>query len=199
AELGSIASTPMYQNDFATLTTAVMEQGGKLMSQGYNPYNPTQSPESREAISGLNADINQLRGLKSVVDQLAKQRLEVAKAYAANPGDYDYDEFKEFMDFENNNTLEDIATGARPVAPSKVIDITSEITKQYPGLYNEYTQFGTDEQGNPIRREIREADQARIGMVVRNELSNPNSQYAQEENRRLNRQFGPDANTSGLL
>src|SRR5690606_14895093 len=91
------------------------------------------------------------------------------------------------------------ATGARPVAPSKVIDITSEITKQYPGLYNEYTQFGTDEQGNPIRREIREADQARIGMVVRNELSNPNSQYAQEVNRRLRRQFGPDANTSGLL
>lgn len=198
-EMNELANTPMFQNEFAELTNGLVNQGAELMAQGINPYNPNQNPQSRQAVQQWQAEVNKARQAKMMVDNMFKERQDMVKKYNANPASFDFDEFQALKDFEKNNNLEDILSGnAQLPALSEIQDIGQNLIKKYGEVYNQGTTMGTDESGNPIRREIREADMPRIASIVNNEFL-PGSTAAAEVDRRLRKEFGQGASVSGLL
>lgn len=198
-ELGELAQSPMYSNDFAELTNDLMKQGGQLMSQGINPYNPYQSDRSREAVQQWNSEVNKLRSAKSVVDNLKKTRESMIGDYLDNPNDYDFEDYKKIRDFEKEVSLYDIMNGNTEIPRlSKKLNIGQDFIKKYGEVYRERTEITNDEQGNPIRSQIREVDTDRVRNIVNSDFR-PESPYGQEVNRRLMREFGEGASMDGLL
>lgn len=198
-EMGELAQTPMFREDFAELTNDLVRQGGELMAQGVNPFNPYQGANSRAAVQQWTSDYNRLRAAKGVVDNLYKQRQTQVDNYLKNPNDYDFDEFQELKDFEKNVSLDDILNGNANIPQlSKRLNIGEEIGKQFGDVYTDIEEFSTDEAGNPIRVTGRRPDERRIMGIVQNSF-NPRTQYGQEVNRRLRREFGEGATMDGLL
>lgn len=198
-DLNDLASTPMYGQDFAELTNELVKQGGQLMAQGINPYNPNQNPQSRDAVQQWQNEVNRVRQAKLQVENLYKDRQAQVKQYLQNPDQYDFDDFQKLRDFENNVSLEDILNGQGQYPQlQQRLNISEDITRQYGQIYNDFVERGFDAQGNPIQTDIREADRNRIASIVNTEFR-PETRYGQEVNRRLRREFGDTATLNGLL
>lgn len=198
-ELGELAQSPMYSQDFAELTNQLMKQGGELMSQGINPYNPYQNETSRAAVQQWQGEVNKLRSAKTAVEALKKTRDGMIEDYLKNPSDYEFDDYKKIRDFENEVSLDDIMNGQTNIPQlSKKLNIGQDFIKKYGEVYRERTEMTTDEAGNPMRSQIREVDTDRIKNIVNSDF-NANTPYGQEVNRRLRRQFGDSASMDGLL
>lgn len=198
-EVADLGTSPMYGNDFAEITNEVVKQGGQLMAQGINPYNPYQNEESRAAVQQWQGEVNKLKQAKAQVDMIYKDRQAQVKRYLDDPDSYDFTDFQKLRDFENENSLEDILEGNTQLPQlGKRVNISEDITKQYGQIYNDTTEQGVDANGNPITTQVRAADTGRITSIVNNEF-NSGSKYGQEVNRRLRREFGDEATLDGLL
>lgn len=198
-ELGELAQSPMYSQDFAEMTNELMKQGGELMSQGINPYNPYQNENSRGAVQQWQGEVNRLRSAKAVVDSLKKTRDGMIENYLKAPNDYDFDDYKKIRDFEKDVSLDDIMNGSIAIPElAKRMNIGQDFIKKYGEVYRETTKMTTDEAGNPIRSQVREVDTDRIRNIVNSDFR-PDSPYGQEVNKRLRREFGEGATMDGLL
>lgn len=198
-EMGQLAETPMFQEDFAHLTNELVRQGGEMMARGINPFNPHQSDDSRSAVQQWNTEYNQLRSAKAMVDVMHKDIQDQIKRYENNPDDYDIEDFNEIRDFQNNNSLEDILSGqVRVPRMSRSLRIGEEIAKQYGPITRAVEEMYVNEQGQEMRRSGVEADMDRIAYIANSQI-NPNTQYGREVNRRLRREFGDEASMDGLL
>lgn len=198
-ELGELAQTPMYSQDFAELTNELMKQGGELLSQGVNPYNPYQNEQGREAAQQWNSEVNKLRSAKTAVENIKKTRDAQIKDYLDKPTEYNFKDYQKIRDFEKEFSLDDIMNGELSVPElAKNLDIGQDFIKKYGEVYSERTETGVDEAGNPIRSQVRDVDTGRIRNIVNAEFA-PGSPYGEEVNRRLRSQFGEDATIDGLL
>ena len=198
-ELGELAQSPMYSQDFAELTNDLMKQGGQLMSQGINPYNPYQDESSRSAVQQWNSEVNRLRSAKAVVDNLKKTRDKQISNYLTNPSEYNFEDYKKIRDFEKDVSLADIMNGDMSIPElAKNLNIGEDFIKRYGEVYSERTEMTTDEAGNPVRSQVRDVDTNRIRNIVNSEFA-PGTVYGEEVNRRLRSQFGEGASIDGLL
>lgn len=185
---------PNIRNAIASATNEWARQGGQLMSQGINPFNPYQSEDSRDVSQQHNQSRAEIQSVLAINNQLLKEKDEVTKRITDKPQDYDVDEFKAFEQWYNDLTPEDIMAGnITPPTVSKIYDIGREAGKQFGAIYEDYREYDVDEQGNRIQREGRRADAARILNIADQSIDNPNSPYHRETNRRLRKELGPEA------
>lgn len=198
-EMNELANTPMFQEDFQKITNGLVKQGGELMSKGINPYSTNMNPESRAAVQQWQSEINKVKQAKTIVDNLYKERQAAVKKYTDNSASFDFDDFAKLKDFEKNNTLEDILSGSASLPQlTEIQDVGQNLIKKYGEVYSQGIVADVDAQGFPIRREVKEADKPRIEMIVNNEFL-PGTPNAAEVDRRLRKDFGPQASVSGLL
>lgn len=198
-EMNELANTPMFQGEFSALTNALVQQGAQLRSQGVNPYNPNQTPESAAAVQQFNSDMNKVKQAKTLVDNLYAERKALVNKYNSNPSSYDFDEYSKIKDFEKNFNLQDVMEGrAQLPALSEIYDIGKGLTTKYGEVYTQGTVMDRDAQGNPIRREVKEADKPRIATIINSEFTK-GTPAANEVDRRLRSQFGDGATIDGLL
>lgn len=196
--LGNTASAPLLnrnlQAELSEVANIWARQGGELMSQGINPYNPYQSRASREVANQYSTETAQLRAATEVVKGLAKQRENLTAQYAKDPQKYDLDEYREAINWYESLSLEDVLSGnVVPPAISEVVDISQQASKDFGQVYHDFFRYDTDEQGRPIEVRGRQADAQRILSIANNAVENPNTVYGREVNRRLRRQIGPEA------
>lgn len=199
-EMNELANSPMFQGDFAALTNNLVKQGAELRAQGINPYNPNQTPESMQAVQQWTSDMNKIKQAKTLVDNIYAERKSLVNKYNSNPSSYDFDEYTKIKDFEKNFNLQDVVEGrAQLPALSEIYDIGKGLTTKYGEVYTQGSVMDTDPTtGQPIRREVREADKPRIAQIINSEFTS-GTPAANEVNRRLRNQFGEGASMSGLL
>lgn len=197
--LNELAVSPMYQQDLAQLTNALIKQGSELRSKGINPYNPNQSPEAQAAVQQWQSEVNKVKQAKLIADNLYQQRQDLVKKYNANPASFDIDEYKKIVNFDKENSLLDVMeNGTQLPTLEEIPDVGKMLTTKYGEVYSQGTVQDVDANGNPIRREVKEADMPRIANIVRNEFTE-GTPYANNVNRLLRKEFGDGASISGLL
>lgn len=200
--LRDLQSQPLpraYNQDIQQLSNELVNRGAQLMTQGVNPWNPSGGPDQQAAANQFLQDERMLRNAVTrakEVDDYKKKILE--QLGKADPNSYDIDEFKSAMEIDKNISLQDLASGNFEFPTvSRRFNVT-DIAKQYPNVSSEFSQYQVDEKGNPIRRQIKEADLPRIANIVNANFVG-DTPYTQEVNRQLRKQFGSDANISGLF
>lgn len=197
--LNELAVAPMYQQDLSKLTNALIQQGAELRSKGVNPYNPNQSPESQQAVQQWQADLAKVKQAKLVAENLYTQRQDLVKKYNANPSSFDIDEYKKIANFDKENPLDIVMeNGTQLPTLEEIPDVGKLLTTKYGEVYSQGTVQDVDANGNPVRREVKQADMPRIANIVRNEFSE-GTPYANNVNRLLRKEFGDGATISGLL
>lgn len=185
---------PNIRNAIASATNEWARQGGQLMSQGINPFNPYQTDESREVAQQHNQSQAEIRSVLAINNQLVKEKEALVKRYTENEQSYDVDEFKSAIEWYDNLTPEDIMAGnITPPQVSEVYNIGLEAGKQFGAMYNDFSRYDVDDQGRQVYVEGREADVNRIMNIADSSVENPNTPYHKETNRRLRKAFGEGA------
>lgn len=191
---------PNIRNAIASATNEWARQGGQLMSQGINPFNPYQSEDSRDVSQQHNQSRAEIQSVLAINNQLMKQKDAFIKEYEKDSSKYDVDEFKAYEQWYQDLTPEDIMAGnITPPTVSQPYDIGAGVSKQFGDITRPFRREMTDEAGNPILQEGVEADVPRIMGIVENQFNNVNSDEVREVNRRLRKDFGSNASVDGLL